>query len=356
MITRARIAAAIVISLTLLLFALPVQAHPLNNGYSQITIENRNVDYELSIPEPSLIGVFDLNKDNVLTVDELNSERAAIEDYLHKHLELEVPAGLLEMQLGDMSKTDKSGIPAISFQLRFTAKTTVDSLNIRYNLLFDDADPLHLNFMVITNGGDVDQTVFDANNRNYHYQSMVQTGPFHSAFKYLLLGVEHIVTGYDHLVFLLSLILVASRLRDIIKIVTAFTIAHSITLFLAATGHISVDSRWIESGIALTIAYVAIENMFVRSVRLRWLVTFLFGLIHGMGFAGAISEVGLPEEYMVSSLLSFNLGVEAGQLAIVLLVMPYLLKLQRTRHYRTIVLAVSGCVVLLALYWFIQRI
>jgi hydrogenase/urease accessory protein HupE len=193
-------------------------------------------------------------------------------------------------------------------------------------------------------------------NRIYHYEPLVKTSMLSSAWDYFLLGIKHILTGYDHLIFLISLIIVATRLKDVVKIITAFTIAHSITLFLAATGHLNVDSRWIESGIALTIAYVAAENPFIKTVRFRWLITFFFGLIHGMGFAGAISEVGLPQQYLISSLLSFNLGVETGQLGIVVLLLPYLTKMQKHPWYPRFVIGVSVIVFMVAGYWFLQRI
>ncbi|WP_248928081.1 HupE/UreJ family protein [Paenibacillus hamazuiensis] len=331
------------------------EAHPLNNGYSQISIEGKTVQYELTIPEPSLLA-YDTNKDNKLEPAELDAQRAALEAYIRAHLELETPSGPLPLALNSIETTEKTGIPAVSFRLSFAGQSAVTGLTIRYSLLFDDADPLHLNFAVITRGNDMDQTVFDTMNRIYHYEPMVRTNMLGSAWTFFVQGLKHILGGYDHLLFLLSLVLVAQKLKEIVKIVTAFTIAHSITLFLAATGHIAADSRWIESGIALTIAYVAVENMTARSFRLRWPVTFLFGLIHGMGFAGAIGEIGLPEQYMISSLLSFNIGVETGQLALVALALPLLLRLQRSPRYRTGVVGASALVLLVALYWFLQRI
>lgn len=342
--------------LLLFVFAAPAAwAHPLNNGYSQISIDRKDIQYELTLPEADLL-MFDTDKDNVLSEEELNLRRPAIETYLRSGLHMELPSGPLDFSLLSMEKTEKTGVPAVSFLLAFHSKSPVDSLNIRYNLLFDDADPAHVNFLVITNGDDVDQTVFDSANRSYHYQAMRQAGMLSSAWEYFTLGIEHILTGYDHLLFLLALIIAAARLKDVVKIVTAFTVAHSITLFLAATGRIHIESRWIEAGIALTIAYAAIENLYIRSVNIRWVLTFLFGLVHGMGFAGAISEVGLPEQYLISSLLSFNLGVEAGQLAVVLIVLPFLLKMRQWKFYRTGVKTASILFALIAVYWFFERI
>ncbi|SDO99123.1 Hydrogenase/urease accessory protein HupE [Paenibacillus sp. yr247] len=336
------------------IFITPSKAHSIDSGYSEVTIESKKVNFNLTLPESSLL-VFDTDKNNVLTLEELNNQRTEIESYFKTHLKLENKSKLLECSLHSISKTDNLGIPSIEFNLQFTSVSSVESLSITYNLLFDDYDPQHVNFLIITKEDDIDQTIFDTGHRFYHYVPMNNTTMASSAWQYFLLGIKHILTGYDHLLFLLSLIIVAIRLKDIIKIVTAFTLAHSITLFLTATGHISVNSRWIETGIALTIAYVAIENPFIKSVRMRWVITFLFGLIHGMGFAGAISEIGLPREYLISSLLSFNVGVETGQLGIVLAILPFLLKLQKFTWYRKMLIGVSIIVFLIAVYWALQR-
>ena len=146
------------------------------------------------------------------------------------------------------------------------------------------------------------------------------------------LGVEHILIGYDHLLFLLMLILRGGDLIQLLKIITGFTVAHSITLALAALDVVAIPSIVVESVIALSIAYVAAENLFPKfAASRRWTVSFIFGLVHGFGFSSVLREIGLPKENLLLSLLNFNLGVEAGQAAIVLLLIPILLKLRLTR-------------------------
>ena len=126
---------------------------------------------------------------------------------------------------------------------------------------------------------------------------------------FFLLGIEHILTGYDHLLFLLALILRGGNLWSLFKIITAFTIAHSITLALAALNIVMLPERLVEATIALSIAYVAAENLFMRkAVSHRWAVSFLFGLVHGFGFSNVLRELGLPKEGLLWSLLNFNLG------------------------------------------------
>jgi len=140
------------------------------------------------------------------------------------------------------------------------------------------------------------------------------------AATYLVLGVEHILTGLDHLLFVMALLLLTTGAWRLVKTVTAFTAAHSITLGLATLGLVQVPSKPVEAVIALSIVFVAAEIVHARSgqaglaARMPWVVAFTFGLLHGFGFAGALSEVGLPEGQIPVALLSFNLGVEAGQL------------------------------------------
>jgi hypothetical protein len=333
------------------------EAHPLNNGYSQISIEHKQVAYDLFIPEASLLA-FDVNQDKRLSPEELDAEKPKLAAYLQKHLQLSNRAEPMSFVYESAEKSDKESIPGVTFKLLFTAKEPVDSLTIDYSLLFDDSDPQHLNFALIMDGGDVDQTVFDASHRSYHYESYSQETMLSILWRYLVLGVGHIINidAYDHLLFLILLLLVARGLGDIVKVVTAFTAAHSVTLFLTATGTIHVNPVWVEAGIALTIAYVAAENWFVQKTGHRWLLTFGFGLIHGMGFAGTLQEIGLPQQHVAVSLLSFNLGVELGQLAVVLVVLPFLQRLRKLDRYPLFVKGVSGLVFVFALYWFMQRL
>ncbi len=164
-----------------------------------------------------------------------------------------------------------------------------------------------------------------------------------AARRFLRLGVEHIFTGYDHIAFLLALLLLGGRFLDLVKIVTSFTIAHSVTLALAALGILNPPSRAVEALIAASIVAVAGENLWVlrgargagervaSALRHRWRITFAFGLVHGFGFASALRELKLPRSALVAGLVSFNLGVEVGQVAIVALAFPALSWL-RTLH------------------------
>jgi hypothetical protein len=182
-----------------------------------------------------------------------------------------------------------------------------------------------------------------------------RTEPLGTALlRFLKLGVEHIFLGYDHICFLVALIVV-SRLGELIKIVTSFTVAHSVTLILAALQVVTLPTRLIECAIALTIIYVAAENLWLKTTRHRWLLTFGFGLVHGFGFANVLAGLGLPPSGTVRCLLSFNVGVELGQLAIVLLLLPVTWALERWQHGRKAVIGLSVAVGVFGLGWFAER-
>jgi hydrogenase/urease accessory protein HupE len=174
---------------------------------------------------------------------------------------------------------------------------------------------------------------------------------------FLRLGVEHILTGYDHLLFLLALLLRGGRLWSLLRIITAFTIAHSITLGLAVTGVVTRPGRVVEPAIAASIVWVALENLAVRSPsRRRWLVSFAFGLVHGFGFASAIEPLALPRARLALALLGFNLGVEVGQAFVVALLLPVLLWLRGMPWEPRVVRAASVGVAAAGGVWLVQRV
>ncbi|GIP41138.1 membrane protein [Paenibacillus sp. J31TS4] len=312
------------------------------------------MDYELFMPEMAML-VFDMNRDGAVTWDEVDAQRAEEEAYLREHLTLLNEETPMRMELVSV-KPEKKEYAGFTFSLRYVAEQPVKELMLHYNLLFDDLDPTHLSQLLISDSGNLEQGILSANSRTFHYASD-RPHSFGAAFRaYLLLGIEHIWGGADHLLFLFALLLIVTRVKDAVGIVTAFTAAHSITLFLAATDRISFEPRWIEALIALSIGYVAVENLLGQSVRVRWAITFGFGLIHGLGFAGALGDIGLPPAYLLSSLLAFNLGVEAGQLVLVAAALPLLLLLRRQRWHRYWLRGASCLVLAVSLYWVLDRL
>ena len=192
----------------------------------------------------------------------------------------------------------------------------------------------------------------DARGKATTHRSNADDSP---VWRYFKMGIGHILTGYDHLCFLLALIVV-SCLRPLIAIVTSFTIAHSITLLLAAFEIVRLPSRFIECSIAITIVYVGVENLCRTKFAHRWMLTFFFGLIHGFGFANTLSPQELPAQAKAKCLVVFNLGVEAGQLAVVLALLPLALALAKWKHGPRAKIAISITVALLGLAWFLDRV
>lgn len=186
--------------------------------------------------------------------------------------------------------------------------------------------------------------------------------------QYVTSGIEHIFVGFDHIAFLIALLLWARRFWDLVKIVTAFTLAHSITLTLSVLDLVTIPNDIAEALIAASIVYVAVENYFRREVPGRWKVTFILGLIHGFGFASVLKVFGLPDQSLASALAAFNIGVEIGQVMIVAACVPFLLLLDRamaplgTPHAElgqerrpAIVYLASTVILVVGLFWLAER-
>jgi len=181
-----------------------------------------------------------------------------------------------------------------------------------------------------------------------------------SFWGFLELGIEHIWTGYDHLLFLAGLLVVCSRLRKVVGIVTSFTIAHSITLGLAATNTVNLPGRVVEPLIAASIVFVGVENLLCRNSepKRRWAIAFVFGLAHGFGFASVLRGLGFGAHGrgIALPLFSFNLGVEIGQLTIAAIVLPIVWELRKNPTFtRRGIPILSGLVAITGLYWLLER-
>jgi hydrogenase/urease accessory protein HupE len=249
----------------------------------------------------------------------------------------------------------------IVFRNTYSCADVVGDIVYRSTVL-TEKDPGARQVVLIAQGGHEAQVLLDAGNTTITLSAPAP--PISSTMgRYLVTGIEHIFLGYDHIAFLIAVMLWAHRLIPVIKIVTAFTIAHSITLSLAALGVVVITRRIVEPAIAASIVYVALENFFCRDIGRRWRVTLAFGLIHGFGFASALREIGLPSNAVVPALAAFNVGVEIGQVAIVTIVLPILIVLDRliatdsdkpTRAV-PLVYGLSFAISLLGSYWLVTR-
>ncbi len=183
--------------------------------------------------------------------------------------------------------------------------------------------------------------------------------PLETAILYIKLGVDHIIPfGLDHLAFVLALLLSSSAFRPLLIQISLFTLAHSVTLALGVLGILVLEGTWVEVAIALSIVFVAIENIFFKSLKFwRPLIVFCFGLLHGLGFAGALSELGIPDDHFISALVGFNLGVEIGQLGFALVIFALLVKwLKKAWYNRFVVIPGSLMIALVGAFWVLERI
>lgn len=257
--------------------------------------------------------------------------------------------------------------------LRFTVQcpTRPAQLAVHYALLFD-LDPNHRGLLDVRAMGSDQAFVLADQNRSTTF-NLGSPDRLAQLRAFVDEGIWHILKGYDHILFLLTLLLPAvvlyrdglwqpreslrQALLDILKVVTAFTVAHSVTLTLAVNGLVNLPSRWVESGIALTVLLGALNNLFPIVRERRWAVAFAFGLIHGLGFASVLADLGLHGWNLALALIGFNAGVEVGQLAIVLVFIPVAYALRETRFYRRAFMPggaiVIGC---LAAYWLTIRL
>ena len=257
--------------------------------------------------------------------------------------------------------------------LRFAARCEAArfrAVDIEYSLFFD-VDPAHRGLLRVERPAGVVAAVLGPDKPSVSV-SLEAASRLSQFLDYVVHGMWHIWIGFDHVLFLVSLLL-PSALRagmrgwepaerfapvawEVVKVVTAFTVAHSITLVPAALGLVHLPSRLVESAIALSVLLAALNNLRPLVLGRRWIVAFAFGLVHGFGFASVLAELGLPQDALLVALLGFNLGVEAGQLAIVAVFLPAAFWMRRTWLYRRLLFSGGSAVIaLVALGWLLER-
>lgn len=361
-----------ILGLLLLVGAMTVQAHVASNSFLKVRVDGTRLDgaLELAVRDAELAVGLDSNRDGKVSWGEVRAAQGVLGQYLRQHLRLSGRGGGCALRFGALQINQR--VDGNYLWQPFTADcpTALQQLTIDYRLL-DEEDPSHRGLLTLTAQG-VAQTAVLGGARGAQHFDLKDPSVWYAFVEYLQAGIWHIWSGIDHLLFLLSLLLPAVLVRrehrwaavpqatpaffNILKVVTAFTLAHSITLSLAAFDIIRLPSRLTESIIAASIIVAALNNVFPLVTEARWRIAFAFGLLHGFGFAAVLSEMGLPRGARLVSLVAFNLGVETGQLAVVLAVMPMAYLLRATRFYqRGIMPWGSTAIAALALVWFFQR-
>jgi hypothetical protein len=358
----------------LLGLAAPASAHKPSDSYLSISVGDdggvsgrwdialRDIDFALGL---------DANGDGDITWGEVRAKHGEIAAYALARLAVEGDGAACPLSAGEQAIDQHTDGAYTVLSLQAACPRAPSRLALSYTL-FAELDPQHRGLLNLSAHGATRSAVLgpQAPTQAFDLRASDRWSQF---VDYGREGVWHIWIGFDHVLFLVSLLLPAvltwhqrrwqpapgfrAAFWDVVKIVTSFTVAHSITLSLATLGVVSLPSRWVESAIAASVVLAALNNVVPLVHGRRWVVAFCFGLIHGFGFASVLADLGLPRETLVLALVGFNLGVEAGQLAIVLVFLPLAFALRRTVLYQRAVfvggsLAIAG----LAGVWLAERL
>jgi hydrogenase/urease accessory protein HupE len=348
--------------LLMVLFRLvtPIYAHPVPFSYLDLRLGQSQGQLEGYLVAHVTYLARELNvtpAESLLDPVTLESKKEAILSLLRPHILLTADGQALDLKLERVEPLPDR--QAVALHLRFDTKAFPAALGIQCSLFTNE--PEHQTFLNIYEEGLLArQEIFDKNHTTLDYFTGSRQVALAVVKKFIPLGIYHIFTGPDHILFIVGLLLMGGSLMRLLTIVTAFTIAHSVTLSLAALGVLNPPARLIEPAIALSIIYVGIDNLMVGKSGwdVRAWIAFFFGLVHGFGFAGVLREFGLPRGALGWSLFSFNFGVEIGQVCIVVVVASLLAALRnRNKELGQRIATVGSVIVILAgSYWFIQRV
>jgi hydrogenase/urease accessory protein HupE len=329
-------------------------AHQVGLSRGEYTLDGAAVRVQLTFARPELLGLLpelDEDKDGLLSAGDLITGRERLETTVRSGLAARAGSADCLLESQDARLIEEDGV---ALEAKFLCAPPAGRATVEVRLLQEFAHGHRHLARVSSRDGEVDAVILQSA-PTVELGAGAERGSV--AGSMLWMGIIHILGGFDHLVFLLGLLLVGGSLRGLVSTITAFTLAHSITIALSVLGVWSANPSLIEPAIALSVAYVGIENFFVKNANRRWLITFPFGLVHGFGFAGALGELAVPKEQLLPALVSFNAGVELGQLAVLSVVLPLLLWARRRPWFLVYgVRGLSSVVVLLGVGWFTLRV
>lgn len=340
-------------------------AHNPDTSYARVVITAQEVEFKFSYDLATLrrITTLDADGDHRVTRAELEAATPAIQLFLRMHILLELNQREAEFaeaappiwpeDAGEFIPESDYHLRLLSFIFRNPVLSAPEDVALTFDF-FEQFGDAHTVLGVFEWDGHEDEVIFTRFEPDYLYDTGYRTPVGQQIAQYFKLGVKHIFLGYDHIAFLLALLFV-KRFVDLLKVTTAFTVAHTLTLALAVLRIVKFPSQLVEIGIAVTIMYVAAENLWVKSTRHRWMLTFGFGLVHGFGFANVLRELGLPSKGLARSLVSFNLGVEAGQIVIVGALWPLLWWINRRPWAARFRIGSSVIIFLFGAAWFVER-
>ena len=356
-----------------LLLAGTAHAHKPSDSYLTLHADGRTLrgQWDIALRDLEFAIGLDANGDGEITWGELKARQAEIDAYALARLAVQADGAACKLEPTEHLVDDHTdGAYAV---LRFAARCPgerYDAIALEYSLFFD-LDPTHRGLLRFERDSDSTTAIFSPDRPRLELSAQGRS-KLQQLADYVREGVWHIWIGFDHILFLVSLLLPsvfvfqnqrwapAERFRDtfwdVFKVATSFTLAHSITLSLAALSVIELPSRLVESTIALSVVLAALNNLWPLVHGRRWVVAFGFGLIHGFGFASVLTDLGLPRNALLVALVGFNVGVELGQLAIIAAFLPLAYALRRSWAYRRVVfVGGSAVIVVVAMIWMVER-
>ncbi len=352
-------------------------AHKPSDSYLSITLQGGQLSgqWDIALRDLDVAIGLDADGDGRITWGEVKARHTDIAAYAAARLDVQADGARCALDIGAQQIDEHTDGAYSVLPLRLmcaqSATGAPQSLTLNYTL-FADIDPQHRGLLKLTVGSATRTAILGPQAPRQSFELGTPASALAQALDYGREGVWHIWIGFDHILFLLALLLPAvgswvggkwqpaelfrSAFWDVLRIVTAFTVAHSITLTLAALGLVSLPSRLVESAIAASVVLAALNNVWPLFHGRRWVVAFVFGLIHGFGFASVLADLGLPQGALALALLGFNLGVEVGQLAIVLAFLPTAWMLRSGVFYRRVVLLGGSLLIaVLAAGWLAER-
>jgi hypothetical protein len=347
-------------------------AHVASNGFLVANVAGQDVtgSMELAVRDVELAVGVDADRDGKVTWGELRAADPQLSAYLAQHVSFMAQSQACSLSFQALEVNDRVDGSYAWLPFKARCPAAVRQLTIRYTVM-EGIDPSHRGLLTLTAGTAVQTGVLGGSAAPAAF-AVFTPSRLRAFAEYFHAGVWHILSGIDHLLFLLSLLLPAVLLRkgggwepvpaarpaliSVFKVVTAFTLAHSLTLTLAALDIVRLPSRLTESVIAGSIIVAALNNIFPVVTEHRARIAFAFGLLHGFGFASVLADMGLPQGARLVSLVAFNLGIEAGQLAVVITVMPLIYSLRSGAFYRRAFMPWgSAAIAAVALVWLVQR-
>jgi len=349
------------------------QAHKPSDSYLRLNVAGDTVEGRWDIALRDLHELVGLDPDGngAVTWEEVKRSRNAIQQAALPRLELASKAGDCPTQAGALRIVEHSDGPYAALAFSADCAAPVERLHIQYGLLFE-IDPSHRGLLRLDLGGRTYSSIFRPASREFEAAlEQPALGPLF--LTYLQQGAWHIWSGFDHLLFLFCLLLpaVLQRTRDgwapaadgrgaamdLLRVITAFTIAHALSLSAAALDWLQLPTRWVESAVAATIIFAALNNLLPLVQRRLWMLAFFFGLIHGAGYAGVLAGLGLAPGTLAMALLGFNLGVEGGQIVLAVLCIPLAWLARHHMLYRHMVVVPGSLLaILLGAWWLVQRL